>query len=194
MAQPGDIIEHPITGERVTFLRTTAETGGEYVQAELAVAPGGFVSLAHIHPRQEERFTVKSGALTIIVDGKTSRLGPGESIRIAAGTPHEWRNADPVEMVAIVEFFPALSAEECFESAFGLAQDGKVDPVSGIMEQPWLALLLVTYRDFIAPVDPPQAILLEQLRPIADEAIRQGFNLPYPYPHHRLAEETRASA
>ncbi len=194
MAQSGDIIEHPITRERVTFLRTTVETGGEYVQAELAVAPGGFVTLAHIHPLQKERFTVKSGTLTIVVDGVTWRLGPHESISIPAGTPHEWRNADPVEMVAIVEFHPALNAEACFESSFGLAQDGKVDPVTGVPEQPWLALLLVTYRDFIAPVDPPQAILLEHLQPIAEEAIRQGFHLPYPYPYDRLAEDTRASA
>lgn len=194
MAQPGDVIEHPITRERVTFLTTTAETGGAFVRGELAVAPGGFVSLAHVHPLQEERFAVRSGILTIVVDGAERRLGPGESISIPAGTPHEWRNADPIEMVAIVEFHPALNAEECFESGFGLAQDGKVDPVTGVPDPLWLALLMVTYRDFIAPVDPPQAILLEQLRPLAEEATHQGLRLPYPYPHDRLAGLTRASA
>ena len=41
MIQAGQTIEHPVTGERMTFLRTSQETGGEYVLVELELAPGG---------------------------------------------------------------------------------------------------------------------------------------------------------
>ena len=35
MVQPGDVIENPVTGERITFLRTSAETGGALAEMEL---------------------------------------------------------------------------------------------------------------------------------------------------------------
>ena len=44
MIRQGDTIANPITGERVTFLTTSAETGGELVVIDAAVAPGGFVA------------------------------------------------------------------------------------------------------------------------------------------------------
>lgn len=39
MIRQGDTIENHITGERVTFMKTSAETGGEYVLIETTVAP-----------------------------------------------------------------------------------------------------------------------------------------------------------
>ncbi len=194
MALPGDIIENPITGERITFLRTTAETDGEFLQVELAVTPNGFLPLAHTHPFQEERFTIQSGMMVMTVDGVERILEPGDSIAVPAGAPHEWHNGGQDELVAIVEFRPALNAEACFESSFGLAQDGLADPTSGIPVQPWLALIFDAYQDFVHPVDPPIDLLLEQFHPIVVAAHQQGLRMPYPYPHGRLAGTDRATA
>lgn len=194
MALPGDVIEHPVTGERITFLHTTAETGGEFLRVELAVKSDGFLPLAHTHPFQEERFAVQSGTMVITVDGVERVLEEGDSITVPAGAPHEWHNGGEGDLVAIVEFRPALTAEECFESSFGLAQDGLVDPASGIPIQPWLALIFDTYQDFVHPVDPPIDLLLEQFHPIVVAARQQGLRMPYPYPHDHLAGIDRASA
>ncbi|MDQ3987417.1 MAG: hypothetical protein M3280_13085 [Actinomycetota bacterium] len=58
MIRAGETIENPVTGERVTFLKTSAETDGEMVLTETTVAPGGFVAAEHIHPHQSERFEI----------------------------------------------------------------------------------------------------------------------------------------
>jgi len=63
MIRRGDTIENPVTGERVTFLATSADTGSEAVVIETVVQPDGFVAAAHVHPVQSERFAVAAGQL-----------------------------------------------------------------------------------------------------------------------------------
>ena len=36
MIQPGDVIENPVTGERITFVRTSAQTGGALAEMDLS--------------------------------------------------------------------------------------------------------------------------------------------------------------
>src|ERR1700754_2234286 len=43
MARVGQTIEHPLTGEKLTFLETAATTGGDHLKASLEMAPGGFL-------------------------------------------------------------------------------------------------------------------------------------------------------
>ena len=54
MATSGDAVEHPVTGEKITFLETSGETGGEYATFELRVRPHNFVATPHVHPIAEE--------------------------------------------------------------------------------------------------------------------------------------------
>ncbi len=194
MARAGDVIEHPVTSERITFLKTAEDTGGEHVRMKLAVGPHGFVSAPHIHPLQEERFEIHQGIFTFMLDGKERQVRAGEGATVPPGTPHAWWNPSDEPGLAIVEFRPALNSEEVFESVFGLAQDGKVDPKTGMPEQPWLALIVLKYRDDGIPVEPPLPDLLEMFGPIAEEAERQGYRLPYPYPYARLREDQRQTA
>ena len=63
MIRTGDTIENPVTGERITFLATSADTDGEAVVIETVVQPDGFVAAAHVHPSQSERFAVAEGTL-----------------------------------------------------------------------------------------------------------------------------------
>ncbi len=69
MAKAGDVIENPITGERITFLKTTGETGGELLRFEYILRPG-FTIPEHVHPHQEERHEVLSGTLRGRVGGQ----------------------------------------------------------------------------------------------------------------------------
>jgi mannose-6-phosphate isomerase-like protein (cupin superfamily) len=191
MARQGDVIEHPVTGERITFLRTAAQTDGEYTTHELVVKPHGFLAAPHIHPRQVESFEILRGSFGFIVDGKERRVEAGERVVVRPGTPHTWWNAGITEATAIVELRPALKTEEFFESFFGLAQDGKVDPRTGLPEQPWLAMMVLRYyQDFAYLPDPPLGVQLDLFTPIAAEAERNGLRLPYPYPYARLKTPT----
>ena len=116
MADRGGVIEHPVTGERFTFLETARETGGEYARIEARVSPHGFVAAPHVHPLTEEFFEIRAGTWAFVVDGEEKRVGPGEGASIPAGTPHAWWNAGEEEGLAIVEFRPAPKADEFFES------------------------------------------------------------------------------
>lgn len=189
MAHAGDVIEHPVTGERITFLRTAAQTGGEYTRMELVVKPHGFLAAPHIHPRQVESFEILRGSFGFTVDGKERRPEAGERIAVQPGTPHNWWNAGITDAAAIVELRPALKTEEFFETFFGLAQDGKSDPRTGLPEQPWLAMMVVRYYDDFAYLsEPPLGVQLDLFTPFAAEAERNGLRLPYPYPYARLEE------
>jgi quercetin dioxygenase-like cupin family protein len=186
MANRGDVIEHPVTGETITFLRTSEETGGEYARSELRVKPHGFVAAPHVHPLMEETFEMESGAFTLVVDGEERRVGAGEGAIVPAGTPHAWWNAGEEEAVAIVEHRPALKAEEFFETMFGLAQDGKVSPRTGLPNLLWLALMTLRYRrDFAHVASPPLPVQLAIFTPLAVVAKLFGHRLPYPYPYGR---------
>src|SRR5215216_5504641 len=133
MARRGDTIEHPVTGERITFLETSEETDGKYATFELRVRPHGFVVAPHVHPFAEETFEIRSGTFTFVVDGHERRAGPGDGATVPAGAVHAWWKTGEDEGIAVVEFRPALKTEEFFESFFGLAEDGAAErAVAGV--------------------------------------------------------------
>ena len=63
MAYAGQIIENPVSGERITFRETAADTGGELLAIDLELRPDGHVPGMHVHPIQEERFEVTDGTM-----------------------------------------------------------------------------------------------------------------------------------
>lgn len=82
--------------------------------------------LAHVHPRQEERFEIVSGTARVRVGWRVRRARAGESVVVPAGTVHRLWNDGEDELHVLVEFRPALRTEEGFEQLFGLARDGKL--------------------------------------------------------------------
>ena len=90
MVNSGDVLEHPVTGERIVFRKTARDTDGALMQADFLMASGGFVAAAHIHPLQEERFEVIAGTLHGRIAGRELTAGPGEVVvvrRMSGGTP-----------------------------------------------------------------------------------------------------------
>ncbi len=143
MARAGETIENPVTGERITWLQTAAETAGETLDCDLFLRPGASVSAEHRHVRQTEEFTLVAGWLRVVVDGRESDLQVGDQLTIPADTPHRWVNAGEVEAQVRVTLRPALDTETFFETFFGLARDGKTSK-RGI---PDLAQIAAAYRD-----------------------------------------------
>jgi mannose-6-phosphate isomerase-like protein (cupin superfamily) len=84
MAGRGDTIENPLTGERMTFLETASDTDGELLQMEYVAPPRSKGPTEHVHPRQEERYEVLSGALGLRVGGRELHLEEGQR---AVGPP-----------------------------------------------------------------------------------------------------------
>ena len=170
MAKVGETIEHPVTGERITFLETAASSDGTVLKMAFEMRPRAFIAGAHAHPRQEERFAVGSGRIQVKVGGREWIADEGDEVSVPLGAGHTWGNPfdDPAQVV--IELRPALRAETYFETYFGLARDGKVSARNGLPSVLQFALMLHEYRDeFAAP--PPfgaaGAVMASILSPLA---------------------------
>ena len=125
MIRTGDTIENPVTGERITFLTTAADTDGEAVVIETVVQPDGFVASAHVHPFQTERFAVSAGTLGLKNGRERLTLAPGDVATVEPGSGHRFWNAGETPVSFICEIRPALQFESLLETMFALAADGK---------------------------------------------------------------------
>ena len=138
MAEPGQAISNPVTGERIVFRRTSAETGGEVLELDLALRPGGVIAgVPHRHP-QIERFQVTAGRLAgwIAGDGPVSATA-GEEVTVPAWRDHWLGNGGIGTMRAQVTIRPPGDMESLMEISFALAS-GRRPPglgrVAGALE------------------------------------------------------------
>jgi mannose-6-phosphate isomerase-like protein (cupin superfamily) len=155
MIQPGQTLVNAVTGEQLTFLRTSAQTDGEYVLLECAVAPNGAVASAHVHPIQEERFEIVSGELGMRRGRERLVATAGDVVVVEPGTAHKFWNAGDEEVRFRCEIRPALAFEELIETMFGLAADGKTNR-KGLPNPLRMAVIAKAYRDVIRlPFPPP---------------------------------------
>jgi mannose-6-phosphate isomerase-like protein (cupin superfamily) len=127
MIRAGDVLENPVTGERLVFRKTSRETRGEAVVVEAFVKPNGFVAAAHVHPHQEERFQVLKGSVGFRRGREKLVAGPGERLTVPAGMPHKFWNAGDEEAHFVCEIRPALQFEQLIETMYGLAAEGKTN-------------------------------------------------------------------
>ena len=183
MAKAGDVIGHPVTGERIEFLKTARETDGRSLRMGLLVEPRGFAAVEHVHPNQDERFEILSGRFRYRVDGVEREAGAGEVVEVPKGVTHVWRNAGEEDLRMIIEFRPALRSEEFFESFFALGQDGKTDPETGMPNPVRTATVLHEFRDEIRPVKPPQFVQPVLFGMLAFVGRLIGYRARHPYPY-----------
>ena len=135
-------IYNPVQRDRVTFLKTAAETGGELTLLEMEVAPGGGNSL-HTHTTYSERFTVIEGELGVQIDRQQRVLRAGETEIVPARVVHRWYKASSRPARIYVELRPGHAGfEQALRIGYGLAADGRTN-AAGIPTNPLhLALLL----------------------------------------------------
>ena len=154
MIRQGDTIENPLTGERVTFLKTSAETDGELVVIEASIAPGGFVAAEHLHPYQSERFEILSGEVEFKLAKEVFTARPGDVVIVESGTSHQFRNLGNEEIRFRTEVRPALSFETFLQTMFGLASEGKTNKKG--MPNPFrLAVIMDEHFDLVRLPFPP---------------------------------------
>ena len=126
MAKAGDEIVNPRTGQRMVFLETGQETGGQSLRIDSYNPPNAPLEPEHVHPFQESGAEVISGSLRFRIRGEERSVKAGESVTIPANTPHHFWNDGEEEAHSVQWFKPALNIDRFFESYFGLAQDGKL--------------------------------------------------------------------
>jgi len=154
MINCGHTLTNPITGESMTFVTTSRETGGKYVEIELRADPDAFVAAAHVHPAQTERFEVIEGTLAAKVAGNTVEAKPGDVLVVEPGQAHKWWNGGDSELVFRCRVSPALQFESLIETMFALATDGKTNKKG--MPNPFrLAVIANAHLDTVVLPFPP---------------------------------------
>ncbi len=103
---------------------TAAESQGAIVIAEIAHhAPGG--PPRHVHPHQDEWFSVIAGRYRIEAGDQQFDLGPGDSLFGPRGIPHTWAylGGEPGRIIFVIT--PAGEIEDFF---LALGQAGAMGP------------------------------------------------------------------
>ncbi|CAA9472379.1 MAG: hypothetical protein AVDCRST_MAG85-46 [uncultured Solirubrobacteraceae bacterium] len=120
----------------------------------------------HLHPSQDEHFSVLDGRLSTNVAGKERVLEPGDTLDVPRGTAHQMWNAGPDPVRAHWTTKPAGRTGEWFR-ALDRVNEGGPAPL------PVMAALLTEYDDvFRLSTVPP--LLLKGLAPLGRKAARDA--------------------
>ncbi|MGH3036769.1 MAG: cupin domain-containing protein [Gaiellaceae bacterium] len=177
MAVPGQTLVNPVSGERITFRATAAETNGELVAIDLELPPRGRVpGPLHLHPLQEERFEVVEGTMRFRLRRERIVAGPGEVVVVPPRAPHDFANHGDRPALVRVEIRPALKMERLFETAVALAEQGRT-MLGGIPKPLELALFTREFEQEVQAAVAPRWLQRLALTPLAWLARRRGREL-----------------
>ena len=165
-ADTGRVINNPISGERIIIRQSGAQTGGQLLVFDLFLPPGGHVPARHVHPIQEERFTIVAGQMRFRLGFRSIVAGPGETVRIPPRKAHWFGNAGAVVSHARVEVRPALRMDELFESSVTISQAASVRGAR-LPHPADLARFLLQFQREVAIPNAPAFLVRAALTPLA---------------------------
>ncbi len=165
-AAPEREIVNPVSGERIVVRQHGAQTGGQLLAFDLYLPPGGHVPAGHLHPLQEERFTVVAGLMRFRLGRRNILAQAGETIIIPRGTAHWFGNAGADIAQARVEVRPALRMEELFETTEALGQMTR-SRGAWLARLTNLARVVLEFRREVAAPHIPAPLVNAALTPLA---------------------------
>jgi mannose-6-phosphate isomerase-like protein (cupin superfamily) len=173
MARTGQVIENQVSGERITFRKTAADTNGELLEIDIELAPDGHVPGMHVHPQQEERFEVLSGRVRFRKGARRVDAEAGDVVVVEPGKAHKFQSLGDEGAVMRVQVRPALEMERLFETAAALAEEGMVTS-KGMPKPLDLALFVNEFKDEVRGPGSPGWVQRATLAPLAWIARRRG--------------------
>jgi quercetin dioxygenase-like cupin family protein len=177
---PERVIEDPVLRQRFSFERVTGEDGGEVLQVDVWVDPGGGVT-PHVHPAMEERFEVLEGRPSFLAGRKWQTAAPGETVVVPAGLRHAYRNDGDSTAHLLCRARPPSTLQPFLEDASALGRAGLITrhalPKSlkallagAIMAEHYREMVVLGFPPF--PPGPLQRLLLP---PLARLGERRGY-------------------
>jgi mannose-6-phosphate isomerase-like protein (cupin superfamily) len=150
MANPCDRFEM-VDGSVYEIVRTSAQTGGGYVEMIFHQPPGAVPPPPHVHSGLVEEYEVIEGRFDVMVNGEWSTLGPGQSASVPEGAVHTFRNRSGSTVRARNFHRPAARFEDYIEHIYRLLRargvKRKTDPRVPI----YLSMLMLEYPETLAP-------------------------------------------
>ena len=137
----------------LTYIRAGGESTGGALSVVDQVIPAGFESPWHLHRDEDESFFVIDGRVSVFVDGKTIRLGPGGFAFGPRGIAHGFRiDGDNPARVLLISNGPGFAE---FVREVSIAADAAVLPTPTEPDVP--ALIAAAARRNIDILGPLQA-------------------------------------
>src|SRR4051812_41157031 len=110
------LVEDPALRQRYRFRRSTDPDGGQVLNIEVWVDPGGGVP-PHVHPAMEERFEVLEGRAGFLAGRRWRTAGAGETVVVGPGVRHAYRNRGDEVAHLMCEARPPSSLQAFLEGA-----------------------------------------------------------------------------
>ena len=121
-------IYNPLQKDTVHFIKTAADSNGEYTLVEVELADGGGVGL-HYHKTYTESFECTGGELQVQLGKTIHTLQAGQSASATPGINHLFRNRSGKPCTFKCEIRPASKGfEQSLQIVYGLANDGLCKP------------------------------------------------------------------
>lgn len=156
MKTASEPVHDPVHGARHSF-----RPDGENMIVDTWLEPGGELP-AHLHPQQEEYWSVVEGEVEVLV-GKTRRvLRPSDGeVPVMPGTKHALKNRGGATVHARCRVVPALHLEEFLTDSATAAQEGlfmRGGIPRGLRGARWGARFLKRHRDETVMTFPPRFV------------------------------------
>ena len=190
MAFSGQVLDNPISGERITFRKTAADTDGDLLVIDLELSADGQVPGAHVHPHQEERFEVLSGVVKFRRGVKTIVGRPGDVVVVPPGAIHRFKNCGSGTARVRVSVRPALRMEDLFETAVALAREGRTNR-RGMPHPLDLALFMSRFKNEVRAPLAPAGMVRAMMAPLSWLARHKGLDARYRRPIARAPQSRR---
>lgn len=157
MAYKGKIINNKKTGQQITFIQTSDDTGGELLEMESLFQPDSKEPVPHYHPLQEEYFTVLEGEISVRTNGQVKILKQGDNLYLKKNQVHSmWNHSLNIARVNW-KVIPSLDTEYFLENGIGIANKKKTNEqgMPGLLQ---IALLANKFSHVYRIAKPPYAI------------------------------------
>lgn len=142
------------------------ERQGENLVVDVWLEPGGGLP-PHLHPRQEERWSVVEGQAKVRLGKETKTVTPADGeIPVLPNTVHGIESASDADAHLRCEVVPALRLQEFLEESSAAARDGLFNArgmPKGLAGLRWAAGFLKKYEGetvFLSPPRPLQKLLI----------------------------------
>ncbi len=158
MAHAGKVISNPEMAGTVKFIKTAADTGGEFLEMEATYNKAAASVSEHYHPYQDERIEVLAGMVSVHIKGQERTYVAGECFDFPRNVPHTFLGAAGSEEARIIwQIRPALDSETFIETVYGLAADGKMKD-TGIPYLFQMAVIARAFNDELHTTKPPRVV------------------------------------
>src|SRR3954462_10846178 len=157
MANSGGLLAIPELGIEGHVGQSGAETAGERCAFEITGRPRGFLTQEHVHAAQTERLEPLSGAMKVVMEGRSYVLNAGDVLDIPPGTAHTQEPMGAGAGAVRITHTPAGASEAFLEKLAALSRDGR--PLKSGYPRPTAAAELIrAHGDAGAASKPPRAV------------------------------------